>query len=44
MTVDVIGQVYETGRKCAKGFTQNMKTVVDDLLPKWHYQARPAVT
>ena len=44
VTVDVIDKLYETGRKCAKGFKQNMKIVFDDLLPKWNYRALPAVT
>jgi len=44
VTVDVIDKVYETGRKCAKGFKKNMKIVFDDLLPKWNYRAVPTVT
>ena len=44
VTVDVIDQVYETGRKCARGFKQTMKIVFDDVLPKWNYRAVPAVT
>jgi len=44
VTVDVIDKVYETGRKCAKGFKKNMKIVFDDLLPKWDYRAVPTVT
>jgi len=41
VTVDIIEKVYETGRKCAAGFKQNMKIVFDDLMPKWNYRAIP---
>jgi len=44
VSVDVIDKVYETGRKCANGFKENMKIVFDDLLPKWNYRAVPTVT
>lgn len=42
VTVDIIDKVYEVGRKCAKGFKQNMKIVFDSFLPKWNYRAIPA--
>ena len=42
VTVDILDKVYETGRKCAKGFKQNMKILFDDLLPQWNYRAIPA--
>jgi len=44
VTVDIIDKVYEVGGTCAKGFTQTMKIVFDDFLPKWNYRAIPAVT
>jgi hypothetical protein len=44
VTVDVIDKAYETGRKCAAGFKQNMKIIFDDLLPKWNYRTVPPVT
>jgi hypothetical protein len=44
VTVDIIDKVYQVGRKCAKGFKENMKIVFDDFLPKWNYRALPAVT
>jgi hypothetical protein len=42
VSVNIIDKVYETGRKCAKGFKQNMKIVFDELLPKWNYRAIPS--
>ena len=44
VTVDILDKVYETGRKCAKGFKQNMKILFDDVLPQWNYRAVPTVT
>lgn len=44
VTVDILDKVYEIGRKCAKGFKENMKIVFDDFLPKWNYRAIPAPT
>ena len=42
VTVDIIDKVYETGRKCTKGFKENMKIVFDNVLPKWNYRAIPS--
>ena len=39
--VRVLEKVYETGRKCAEGFTETMKIVFDEFLPKWNYRAVP---
>jgi hypothetical protein len=39
--VHVINKVYETGRKVAAGFKENMRIVFDDLLPKFNYGAIP---
>jgi len=44
VTVDIIDKVYEVGRKCAKGFKENMKIVFDSTLPKWNYRAIPDAT
>jgi len=44
VTVDILDKLYETGRKCAKGFKQDMKILFDDLLPQWNYRAIPAPT
>ena len=44
VTVDIIDKVYEVGRKCAKGFKENMKIIFDGFLPKWNYRAIPVVT
>lgn len=41
VAVLVLEKVYETGRKCAEGFKENMKIVFDDFLPKWNYRAIP---
>ena len=42
VTVDILDKVYETGRKYAEGFKENMKIVFDDHLPKWNYRAVPS--
>jgi Rhodopirellula transposase DDE domain len=42
VTVDILDKVYQTGRKYAKGFQENMKIVFDELLPKWNYRAIPS--
>lgn len=41
VTVRTLGNVYQTGRKCAADFKQNTKIVFDDYLPKWNYRAIP---
>jgi hypothetical protein len=40
--VDIIDHVYQTGRKVADDFKQNMRIVFDDFLPAWNYTAVPA--
>jgi hypothetical protein len=42
VTVDILDKVYETGRKYAEGFKEDMKIVFDDILPKWNYRAVPS--
>ena len=41
VTVRVIEQIYETGRKAAEEFKRNMPILFDDLLPKWNYRVVP---
>jgi hypothetical protein len=42
VTVKVLEKVYETGRKCAKGFKESMKIAFDEVLPVWNYRAIPS--
>jgi hypothetical protein len=44
VTVRILDKVYETGRKYAADFKQNMKIIFDDHLPKWNYRAVPEFT
>lgn len=39
--VRIIDKVFETGRKYAKDFKENMPIQFDDVLPKWNYTAVP---
>jgi hypothetical protein len=39
--VTVIDRVYDTGRKVADDFKQNMPIVFDAVLPQWNYRAIP---
>jgi hypothetical protein len=39
--VHIIDKVYETGRKVAASFKENMRIVFDDFLPQWNYRAFP---
>jgi hypothetical protein len=41
VTVDILDKVYQTGRKDAEGFKQDMKIVFDEILPRWNYRAVP---
>ena len=41
VTVDILTGVYETGKKCAADFFENMRIVFDGYLPKWNYRAIP---
>src|SRR5277367_2342524 len=41
VTVDILDKVYQTGRKYAEGFKEDMKIVFDEILPKWNYRAVP---
>src|SRR6266705_2931065 len=44
VTVRILDNVYQTGRKYAADFKQNMKILFDDHLPKWNYRAVPEFT
>ena len=44
VTVRILDKVYETGRKYAADFKQNMQIIFDDHLPKWNYRAVPEFT
>jgi hypothetical protein len=39
--VDILAGIYETGKKCAADFIENMRIVFDDCLPRWNYRALP---
>jgi hypothetical protein len=39
--VDIIDKVYQTGRKVASTFKQNLPIVFDESLPKWNYTVIP---
>jgi hypothetical protein len=38
----VLDKIFETGRKTADGFKENMKIQFDEFLPKWNYVAIPS--
>ena len=39
--VQILDQVYETGRKVAADFKKTMRIVFDVILPQWNYRAIP---
>ena len=39
--VEIVNTVYQTGRKVAEDFKQNMRIILDDTLPSWNYRAIP---
>ena len=39
--VHIIDKVYQTKRKVAENFKENMRIVFDDFLPRWNYRAVP---
>lgn len=41
VVVQVIDKVYQTGRKVAENFKENMKIIFDQFLPQWNYRAVP---
>ncbi len=44
IVVDIIETVYQTGRKVADDFKDNMRIVFDEVLPQWNYRALPNQT
>jgi len=44
VVVEIIENVYQTGRKAAEDFKSNMRIVFDALLPQWNYRALPCQT
>ncbi len=40
--VHLINKAYETGRKVAADFKDNMRIIFDQFLPRWNYRAVPA--
>jgi hypothetical protein len=42
VTVQVIDKIYQTGRKVADDFKQNMPIVFDNYLSQWNYRAIPS--
>jgi hypothetical protein len=40
----IIDQVYQTGKKVAKDFKENMNIIFDEYLPQWNYVAQPKST
>jgi hypothetical protein len=42
VTVDILDKAYQTGRKYAAGFKEEMKIVFDEILPRWNYRAVPS--
>lgn len=41
VVVEVVDQLYQTGRKYAEDFKETMTIVFDEHLPKWNYTAVP---
>jgi hypothetical protein len=39
----ILDKTFETGRKYAVDFKENMKIKFDDFLPKWNYVAVPVL-
>jgi len=42
-TVNVLRNIYETGRNATEAIKQNLEIVYDDLLPNWNYRAVPQI-
>jgi len=41
VVVDILSGVYQTGKKCAADFKENMTILFDELLARWNYEAIP---
>ncbi len=42
VVVEILDEVYQTGRSYTEGFKETMKILFDDILPKWNYRAVPS--
>jgi transposase len=42
--VHILDRAYQTGRKAADNFKQQMRIVFDDFLPRWNYRAVPLLS
>lgn len=40
VTVDILTEIYQTGKKCTADFIQHMKIICDEYLPKWNYRVK----
>ena len=43
VVTNIINKKYETGRKYATDFKENMKIIFDDYLGQWNYRAIPEI-
>jgi hypothetical protein len=43
VTSTILNKTFETGRKVAEGFKENMQIKFDDFLPLWNYRAIPSL-
>ncbi len=41
VSVSIMDQVYEIGKKATAGFKESMKIIFDDVLGRWNYRAVP---
>jgi len=41
VNVDILNKIYDTCRKVADNFKENMKIMFDEYLPNWNYRAVP---
>jgi hypothetical protein len=41
VVVDILGTVYETGRKVSQALKDAVNLVRDDVLPRWNYRILP---
>jgi hypothetical protein len=42
--VHILDRAYQTGRKAADNFKEQMRIVFDDFLPRWNYRAVPLLS
>jgi hypothetical protein len=41
VVVDIVGKVYQTGRKVVKAVQNAVRIVRDEFLPRWNYRILP---